>query len=221
MIPGRLHGAHQARKQLPAVQGPDLGFGATRPFLRLSHGKRILSAERDRIIVALDPGSQLRSRGRPPPLTPPLSGIYLGGAATTRTLLRLPGGGVAAVQLATGARLAHPLDPLRATAPRRQISRPLRHPRRRFPAREQGLLLYALSGRPTVTAVGFRYRQGFRNRQQGCGARRTSQSAVPPLPAEMPGSSPPATIWRRRRQEWSRAVALSPNRLVQLTISAS
>jgi polyvinyl alcohol dehydrogenase (cytochrome) len=98
----------------PAVQGPDLDFGNSPILKALANGKRILlGGTKTGVIVALDPDRSGALLWKTTVSPNPLSGFIWGGAADDKNAYYgLTGGGVAAVQLATGERAwLNPLEP--------------------------------------------------------------------------------------------------------------
>jgi polyvinyl alcohol dehydrogenase (cytochrome) len=98
----------------PSERGPDLDIGNSPILKTLANGKRILLAgTKTGIILALDPDRNGALLWKVNVSPNPLSGFIWGGAADDKNVYYgLTGGGVAAVQLATGERAwLNPLEP--------------------------------------------------------------------------------------------------------------
>lgn len=90
----------------PQTQGPDYDIGNSPILKTMANGKRMLIAGmKNGVVFAVDPDRKGAPLWKVTVSNNPLSGILWGGAADDRTVYYgLSGGGVAAVQLATGER---------------------------------------------------------------------------------------------------------------------
>jgi len=98
----------------PATQGPDYDIGNSPILKTLANGKRLVVAGmKNGVVFALDPDRKGALVWKTTISPNPLSGILWGGASDDKAIYYgLSGGGVAAVQLATGERMwFNPLEP--------------------------------------------------------------------------------------------------------------
>ena len=91
----------------PAVQGPDYDIGNSPILKTLANGKRlVIAGMKNGVVFAVDPDRKGALVWKTTISPNPLSGILWGGASDDRAVYYgLSGGGVAAVQLATGERV--------------------------------------------------------------------------------------------------------------------
>ena len=111
---GRTGSAASGNINCPEPNGPDYDIGNSPILKTLANGKRLLIAGmKNGVVFAVDPDKKGAPVWKVTVSSNPLSGILWGGASDDRAVYYgLSGGGVAAVQLATGERVwLNPLEP--------------------------------------------------------------------------------------------------------------